>query len=545
MADAQTWVFHPKTIMHFPPVTKQERPECIPLSAAQTGWVHIDKVPLQEQWLPILWRLEGQLHLPAFVQAYKHLIARYEILRTRYLPYGDGFRQEVMPEDEIRLEAFDVTDAPEHLRELEIWKRLKPVCLERTPLDQGSVKLELFKIAEDNFILGGFIHHIAIDGAVFPQFLGDLMGGYYRQILGHPMPARPQLQYADYALWEKRWLTDQRKADAQAFWEHALARARPLILPGGRAQGEPPSPRNVHRFAIPASLTQAARVFASKQGVTLHILFMCVLSILISRWSGQAGVLLGVFSRCRPTGFDNVMGCFTQLRPFFLNTEGDPKVADLLLRARQAAAASADVRKPVPLSLISRLNIGNVLVNYTVKAAPDLRKRGDSRRQAPSKCASITAPDQDLPPPDPAAGKGLPSLQGEVWHNSIEEAPPAGGPPSAGAGDKYARPGSGEGFRWRAAPIPPRADAEGSLRVLGVTAGSTRLPNQLQTEFHHDLHVAVIQTAEALHCGITYASDRFGAARIRKLAAELIELTEVMIQAPECGVSDLAPQIGR
>jgi hypothetical protein len=543
---SQTDASSSRPSLRLPAVAKQERPEILPLSAAQKLWAHIDKVALQEQWLPVLWRLEGQLHVPAFIRSYKSLIARHEILRTRFLPHGDGFRQEVMPEDKIKLDAFDVTDAPKDLREFEIWERLRPICIEQTPLDQGAVRLELFKVADDNYILGGFIHHIAVDGVGFAKFLRELMEGYYNQLLGRPMPDAPKLQYADYALWEKRWLTDEQKAAADAYWEQALAHAEPLTLPGGRMQGELPSPRNVEPFMLPTPLGEAARTFASRQAVTLNILFMCVVSILISRWSGQTGTLLGTFCRGRPAGFEAVMGCFTQMRPFFLNLEDDPTVVDLLLRARQAAAAAADIRKPAPLDLLGRLNIGNVLVNYTASSPADLTKQGVHRNAASSADSSAvdhyaSALVENVRPASRSYLRG-----NEVGAAAMEASPTA---PSARPANKSAALRTSTSLVRTGRPVvPPPKEADiqpaRSPKILGVAASITRLPKWLHTEFSRDLHFAVTQTPNALRGRITYASDRFSAERIKTLAADLVGLTEAIIRSPNCRVSELAPHIG-
>jgi len=51
------------------------------------------------------------------------------------------------------------------------------------------------------------MHHIVSDGASMQLLLDELAAGYVARLQGGAaqLPA-PQVQYADYAIWQRRWL---------------------------------------------------------------------------------------------------------------------------------------------------------------------------------------------------------------------------------------------------------------------------------------------------------------------------------------------------
>src|SRR6185295_10635150 len=79
------------------------------------------------------------------------------------------------------------------------------------------------------------MHHIVSDGwsiGVLVRELGALYGAF---VAGRPSPL-PELpvQYADFAVWQREWLTEARVTAEAAFWRAALAGVAPLDLPADR-----------------------------------------------------------------------------------------------------------------------------------------------------------------------------------------------------------------------------------------------------------------------------------------------------------------------
>ncbi|MHC3534435.1 condensation domain-containing protein, partial [Streptomyces sp. DT7] len=71
----------------------------------------------------------------------------------------------------------------------------------------------LLRTAEDEHLLVLSMHHIVTDGwsmGVLLRELGELYAGR--------IPAEPPIQYADYAVWQRRTLTGPVLDEGLAYW---------------------------------------------------------------------------------------------------------------------------------------------------------------------------------------------------------------------------------------------------------------------------------------------------------------------------------------
>ena len=67
----------------------------------------------------------------------------------------------------------------------------------------------------------------------------------------------------------------------------------------------------------------------------------------------------------------------------------------------------------------------------------------------------------------------------------------------------------------------------------------TRLPVRLQTEFHRDLHIAVVQSPEALNGVITFAEDTFDRGSIERMSNGLLVMLDAVSRNPDIRMSEL------
>src|SRR5205085_11893732 len=95
----------------------------------------------------------------------------------------------------------------------------------------GLLRVCLLRLAEQEQLLLVTMHHIVSDGWSMGVIVGELRRLYEAYAEGRPSPmAELAIQYADYALWQRRWLTAE-LLDAQlAYW-----RGQREGAPAGRA----------------------------------------------------------------------------------------------------------------------------------------------------------------------------------------------------------------------------------------------------------------------------------------------------------------------
>ncbi|WP_247362639.1 condensation domain-containing protein, partial [Ralstonia pseudosolanacearum] len=223
-----------------PAITVADRSEPLPLSFAQQRlWFLAQMEGGSEAYhIPVGLRLKGELDEDALRCALDRIVARHEALRTRFEVQEGQAVQRVSPADVgLTLDWVDMSteESSEHqLGLLAEAEARAPFDLEQGPLIRGR----LVKLGEQEHVLLITMHHIVSDGwsqGVLARELGTLYEAY-RSGCDDPLPALP-IQYADYAVWQRRWLEGEELQRQGTYWEQALAGAPTLLsLPTDRAR---------------------------------------------------------------------------------------------------------------------------------------------------------------------------------------------------------------------------------------------------------------------------------------------------------------------
>ncbi|WP_312819671.1 condensation domain-containing protein, partial [Pseudomonas sp.] len=212
----------------------------------------------------------------------------------------------------------------------------RPFDLLKGPLLRAS----LFCLGQDEYVLVVCMHHIVCDGWSMDVMVREFVQCY--QAGPQSLPALP-LQYADYAVWQRRWLEAGEGERQLQHWREQLGDDHPLLEvaadfprpPVQSLQGE------TLRFDFGGPLSQRLRDAARAQGVTLFMLMLTGYAVFLSRHSGQRDIRIGVPNANR--GREEVEG----LIGFFVNTQVLRCVVDerlslseLLVQVREATLAA-------------------------------------------------------------------------------------------------------------------------------------------------------------------------------------------------------------
>jgi len=182
-------------------------------------------------------RLRGFLDQEALASALNALIARHESLRTTFTNEDGEPRQVIAAEGRISLTRVDLQgqDAEELEKQVHLNKLAElseTFDLRAGPLIRGRLLL----LAVDEQVLLITLHHIISDGwsmGVLFRELGEL---YAAHIELRPHSLDPlEVQYADYAQWQRQWLAGEELERQIAYWRKHLDGADPQIeLPTDR-----------------------------------------------------------------------------------------------------------------------------------------------------------------------------------------------------------------------------------------------------------------------------------------------------------------------
>jgi amino acid adenylation domain-containing protein/non-ribosomal peptide synthase protein (TIGR01720 family) len=335
-----------------------ERVAPLPLSSAQERMWILDRIEETRSpiyVIPLLLRLRGALHAEALRASLETIIRRHEALRTSFPLAGQQPVQAIGDDLTVDLPPAEDLVHPAGATEPEILALIRqqaglevsrPFDLFRGPL----LRARLFRIADADHVLVLTLHHIVSDGWSVGVLARELATGYNALRAGREpsLPALP-IQYADFAVWQRRLLAEGALTGMIRACAARLAGApASLDLPADRPRPSAPSFRGgVVRFAVDRSLTRRLKELSRREGVTLYMTLLAAFAGYLSRLSGQKDLVLGspVANRNR-AATEPLIGLFVNTLPLRLDLSGDPTFLELLGRVRRTtldAYAEQDV----------------------------------------------------------------------------------------------------------------------------------------------------------------------------------------------------------
>jgi len=305
-------------VLPIPP--RAERTASVPASFAQTRlWLHARMIDE-----PAAYHITERLHLDGALDANAlrlscdALIARHEALRTTFAESGDGVLQTVHAPSRCPWHASDVSTWPADQREARAAGIARADEAKSFDLSLGPLmRAHLIRLDTNTHWLALTTHHIVSDGWSADVILAELASFYRAYAKSEAVSLAPlPIQYADFALWQRRWLDAGERERQLAFWRERLDANRDVLtLPGAAPRPAQRSARGArHRFALDAALVQQVKALANAQRATPFAVLLAALSALLARSSGETQIQIGVPAANRERG--EVAG----LVGFFVNT---------------------------------------------------------------------------------------------------------------------------------------------------------------------------------------------------------------------------------
>ncbi len=284
-------------------------------------------------------RLQGKLDRTALRRGLDRIVDRHEILRTTFAEVDGEVTQVIaLPGCGMLLREDDlssVVDASERLQALIVQEREATFDLRNGPL----IRARLVRLGESEHVLLVATHHIVSDGWSIGVLSNELGALYSAYVSGEddPLPKLP-IQYADYAVWQRRWLHGDRLRRQARYWQERLAQApRLLELP----VDHPRPPSRSHAGAsvavsLDAAVTGALQALGRRHEATLFMTLLTGWALLLSRLSGQEEVVIGMPTANRTRAeLEGLIGFFVNTLALRMDISGTPTVAELLARVKR------------------------------------------------------------------------------------------------------------------------------------------------------------------------------------------------------------------
>ncbi|HEV2734573.1 MAG TPA: amino acid adenylation domain-containing protein, partial [Longimicrobiaceae bacterium] len=327
-----------------PPLVPVPREGPLPPSFAQRRLWFIDRLePGSTAYnVPLPLRLRGALDARTLERAMGEVVRRHEALRTVFDEVDGEPVQTVRPAGALPLPVCDLCRLPEAAREAESGRLVRddarrPFELRRGPL----LRAALLRLAPDRHVLVLTMHHIVADGWSTGVLFRELAALYPAYLAGEASPlAEPEVQYADYAAWQRSWLEGDALERQLAWWRENLAGAPAVLdVPTDRPRRALPAARaaSVGR-RLGRETSERLRATARAAGATRHMALLAGLDVLLARWSGEEEVVVGTPTAGRTRReVEGLIGLFVNTLALRADVSGDPSFRELLGRVREGA----------------------------------------------------------------------------------------------------------------------------------------------------------------------------------------------------------------
>lgn len=291
--------------------------------------------------MPMAARLSGPFDESAFARSLECLAARHETLRTTFPAENGSPRRAIAAHAEIPLERCDLRDVPVANRETLLQRRLREEA--RRPFDLSTgplLRTVLFRTGDQEWVVLLAMHHIISDGWSMGVMLRELAILYDALARGQTPDLPPlEIQYADFAAWQREYLSGEVLAREFGYWKNRLGDRPPTLeLPTDRPRPSAPSfDGATRRFSLAPELSARLRELARHAQATLFETLLAAYYVLLGRYCRQDDVAVGtgVANRTRRE-LEGLIGFFTNTLVLRADLSDHPSFRELLRRCHEA-----------------------------------------------------------------------------------------------------------------------------------------------------------------------------------------------------------------
>lgn len=275
---------------------------------------------------PMVLVIEGGFDMERLKDTFNLIIKRHETLRTSFHIIDNQPVQKVHDhvDFDITYSKLENMSCDEKIKDF-----VKPFDLSKAPL----LRVEIVEISSDKSLLLLDMQHIITDGASMNNLLKEITDIYSGKQL-----ETLEIQYRDYTQWQLENLKTEKLKKQENYWLNVFADGIPeLKMPYDYQR---PSIQSYDgdsiSFELDSAMTQKIKKLVGLEGITLNMLFIAVYNVLLSKYSGQEDIIIGLPLAGRGhDNLDNIIGMFVNTLPLRNYARVDMSFRDLLSQVKE------------------------------------------------------------------------------------------------------------------------------------------------------------------------------------------------------------------
>ncbi|HEY9261651.1 amino acid adenylation domain-containing protein [Chitinophaga sp.] len=279
--------------------------------------------------MPAVIELEGELDQGRLELGFRQLISRHESLRTAIVMVDGVPVQQVLDAPVFAIEKFESTDTEAVIRAF-----IRPFDLAKAPL----IRVGLLHLPNGTHLLLIDMHHIISDGVSQSILIKDFMSLYNGEQL-----SELQLQYKDYAEWQKDGKQQQRLAVQREFWLKEFAEHPPVMdLPGDFQRPRTKSFAGSNRsFELDKDTTRKLKELGAETGATMFMTVLSAFTVLLSKLSNQQDIVVGTQVAGRDhADLEHIIGIFLNALALRNQVDGEQSFRQMLSDVKNKTLAA-------------------------------------------------------------------------------------------------------------------------------------------------------------------------------------------------------------
>ncbi len=330
-----------------PPIVPVNRDQELPLSFAQQRLWFLAQLEPESPFynLPETYRIIGPLKVDVLQSSLNEVIKRHEALRTTFHNRNGQPVQVIHEPFEVEIPVTDLTHLPPEEREQEVQRIINEQAWRYIAIDQLPLfHLELLRTGINEHVVILIMHHIIGDNWSTNILLREMAIIYDAFSRGDESPLPPlQIQYADFAYWQRNWLQGEVLEKEIEFWKEQLAGAPPVLeLPTDRPRPAVQTFNGSYKtFHLSPQVSNALKELARQHGATEFMVLLALFQILLHRYSRQDDIVIGtpIANRNHPE-IENLIGFFVNTLAIRTRFDESLNFKQLLKQVRETSLAA-------------------------------------------------------------------------------------------------------------------------------------------------------------------------------------------------------------